>query len=154
MVGYVILYKTKKECYLLRNCLFDAWPMVLLMIEQVFLLMKEIWLMHSGGERRPKGREFFCLDFSYLALSVNFISQSQRKLCSSFYNFIYVFIFGFARSSLPCMKPSLVAVSRGYSLAVVCGLLILVALLWSTGSGKKGLQKLRSLHSVLASRRF
>lgn len=153
MVGYVILYKTKKECYLLRSCLFDVWPMVLLMIEQVFLLMKEIWLMHSGGQRRPKGREFFCLDFSYLALSVNFISQSQRKLCS-FYNFIYVFIFGFARSSLPCMKPSLVEVSRGYSLAVVCGLLILVALLWSTGSGKQGLQKLRSLRSVIASCRF
>ena len=75
---------------------------MLLMIEQVFLLMKEIWLMHSGGERRPKGREeFFCLDFSYLAISVNFISQSQRKLYSfffffflySFYNFIYVLIF-------------------------------------------------------------
>ena len=94
MVGYVILYKTKKECYLLRSCLFDVRPMVLLMIEQVFLLMKEIWLMHSGGERRPKGREeFFCLDFSYLAISVNFISQSQRKLCSSFYNFIYILIF-------------------------------------------------------------
>ena len=38
--------------------------------------------------------------------------------------FCYLFIFGCAGSSLLCEGLSLVAASRGYSLVVVCGLLI------------------------------
>ena len=41
--------------------------------------------------------------------------------------FIYLFIFGCAGSSFAVRRLSLVAASRGYSLVVVCGLLIVVA---------------------------
>ena len=41
--------------------------------------------------------------------------------------FIYLFIFGCAESSFAVRRLSLVAASRGYSLVVVCGLLIVVA---------------------------
>ena len=41
--------------------------------------------------------------------------------------FIYLFIFGCAGSSFAVCRLSLVAASRGYSLVVVCGLLIVVA---------------------------
>ena len=69
-------YKIKKGCYLLRSCLVGARRMLLFMVEQVFLLMAEVWLMHNadtpctvGEVRRPKGREeFLCLNFSCLAI--------------------------------------------------------------------------------------
>ena len=57
-------YKVKTECYLLRSCLVDARRMLLLMVEQVFLPIEEVWSIqiHSAqeeGERGPKGREIF-----------------------------------------------------------------------------------------------
>ena len=36
----------KKERYLLKSCLVDARKMLLIMVEQVFLLMREIWSVH------------------------------------------------------------------------------------------------------------
>ena len=53
------------------------------MVEQVFLPMGEVWAMHNadaqctvGGEGKPKGREeFLFLNFSCLAIDMNFISQ-------------------------------------------------------------------------------
>ena len=64
MVSHVIPYKIKKEYYLLRSCLVDAGRMLLLMAEQVFLLMAEVWLMTNAdtqctvqGDGMPKGRE-------------------------------------------------------------------------------------------------
>ena len=37
IVGHVTLYKLKKECYLLMDCLVDAKRMLLFVVEQVFL---------------------------------------------------------------------------------------------------------------------
>ena len=37
----------KKERYLLKSCLVDARKMLLFMVEQVFLLMREIWSVHD-----------------------------------------------------------------------------------------------------------
>ena len=73
-------YKINKECYLLRTCLVGAMRMLLLMVEQVFLPMREVCSMHNvgtqhtvRGERRPKGREnFSCLNFSCLAIKYEF----------------------------------------------------------------------------------
>ena len=53
------------------------------MVEQVFLLMGEVWSMHNAhtqgtvrGEGRPKRREeLLGLNFSCLAINMNFISQ-------------------------------------------------------------------------------
>ena len=64
MVSHVTPHKLKKECYLLRSCLVDARRMLLLMVEQVFLPIEEVWSIqiHNAqeeGERRPKGREIF-----------------------------------------------------------------------------------------------
>ena len=47
------------------------------MVEQVFLLMGEVWLMHNVDtqytERRPKGREeFLCLNFSCFVIKYEF----------------------------------------------------------------------------------
>ena len=54
-------YGTKKECSLLRSCLVDAGRMLPLMVEQVFLLMGEVWLMHNTqctieGREEAKGQ--------------------------------------------------------------------------------------------------
>lgn len=55
----------------------------------------------------------------------------------SFFNFSYLSVLGLCR----CVDFSLVAASEGFSLVVVCRLLILVVLLWqSTGSQEVGLQ--------------
>ena len=76
-------HKMKKECYLLKSHLVDARQRLLFMVEQVFLLMEEVWSVHNvdtqytvGREERPKGREFLCLNFSCLAINMNFISQN------------------------------------------------------------------------------
>ena len=60
----MILYKMKQEGCLPRSCLVDARRMLLLMVEQVFLPIEEVWSIqiHNAqeeGERRPKGREIF-----------------------------------------------------------------------------------------------
>ena len=71
----------KKECYLLRSCLVDAGRMLLFMVEQVFLLMGEVWWMHNvgtqctvEGREEAKGqRKFLCvLNFSCLAIKYKF----------------------------------------------------------------------------------
>ena len=61
------LYKMKKEGCLLRSHLDGAGRMLLLMAEQVFLLVGEVWSMQNAdthcavrGEGRRKGREEFC----------------------------------------------------------------------------------------------
>ena len=68
----VTLCKIKKECSLLRSCLMGARRMLCFTAEQVFLPMKEVWLMpnckiHSAqqrGGKKPKGREKnLCLYF-------------------------------------------------------------------------------------------
>ena len=40
--------KIKKECYLLWSCLVDSRRMLLFMVEQVFLLMREVWSMYTA----------------------------------------------------------------------------------------------------------
>ena len=41
-------YKTKKECYLPKSYLADT-RRLLFMVEQVFLLMGEVWSMYNAG---------------------------------------------------------------------------------------------------------
>ena len=62
-MGHVTPYKIKKDCFLLRSCLVGARRMLLFMIEQVFLLMGEVWLVHNadtqctvGGRGETKGQ--------------------------------------------------------------------------------------------------
>ena len=50
-----------------------------LTVEQVFLLMEEVWSMHSAAipgtvkeERSSKGKEFLCLNFPCLATKYEF----------------------------------------------------------------------------------
>ena len=81
LMGHETPYKIKKECFLLRSCHADARRMLFFMVEQVFLLMGEVWSMHNidiqwpvGGERRPKGREecIYVEIFSCLAIKHEF----------------------------------------------------------------------------------
>ena len=58
---------TRKDCYILRSCLADAMRMLLFIVEQVFLLMGEVWLMCKANaqctvrsENRPKVEKNFC----------------------------------------------------------------------------------------------
>ena len=44
-------YKLKEECYLLRSCLIDARRMLLFMVEEVFLPVREVWLMPNVQRR-------------------------------------------------------------------------------------------------------
>ena len=81
--------KIKKECYLLRSCLVDAWRMLLFMVEQVFLLM-EVWGMYNvdaqssvGEERRPQGREglTFTVFLSCHKIWISFHTRVSPYLC-------------------------------------------------------------------------
>ena len=79
MVDHVVPYKIKKGCYLVKSCLIDTRRMLPLMVEQLFLLVEEIWLMYNTdtkctvwGKRRPKGREFIFKFFSCLAIKSEF----------------------------------------------------------------------------------
>ena len=64
-----------KEHYLLRSCLVDSGSMLLLTVEQVFLLMGALWSMCNadaqgtvlGEGERPKGRAkfFFSACFNF-----------------------------------------------------------------------------------------
>ena len=63
----------------LRNCPTNAGRLWFFVAKQVCLSMGAFWLMHNadaqclvGGNRRPKDEDFFCLNFSHLA--INFIS--------------------------------------------------------------------------------
>ena len=65
----------------LRSCLVDAGRTLLFVVEQVFLLMGEVWLMPEAGtkctvEGRGGGQRaeniFSCLNFSYLAIKYEF----------------------------------------------------------------------------------
>ena len=66
-------YKSKKECYLLRSHLVDARGMLPFMVEQVFLLMGEVWPLHDAdtqytveGREEAKGqRKCFMLKFFF-----------------------------------------------------------------------------------------
>ena len=69
------LYKIKKECYLLRNCLVDARRM----LSRFSCWWGGVWLVHNAdtlcteqGERRPEGRELLCLNFPCLAIKYEF----------------------------------------------------------------------------------
>ena len=70
-----------------RQQQLDARRMLLFMVEQVFLLMGEVWVMHNAGtqcrvgdEGRPKVREeFLCLNFSCLDTNKSFISQRLHR---------------------------------------------------------------------------
>lgn len=46
-MGFVILCKIKKECYLLTNCPDDRRKL-LFMLQQVFLPIGEFWLMYNA----------------------------------------------------------------------------------------------------------
>ena len=69
----------------LRSCLVYAGRMLLLMVEQVFLPMGEVWSMpdaktqctvgERGGQKAEKN--FFCLNFSYLAIKYEFYSTTM-----------------------------------------------------------------------------
>ena len=50
----------------LRNCLVDARGMLLLMVEQVFLLLGKDTQCSMWGEGRPKGEKIFVLIFFVL----------------------------------------------------------------------------------------
>ena len=51
-------YKIKKECNLLSSYLVAVWRMLLFMVEQIFLLMGEVWWMHSADiQCTVEGRE-------------------------------------------------------------------------------------------------
>ena len=74
-------YNIRKECYLLWSCLVDAGRILLFMVEQVFLLMGEAWLMHNvdtqctgEGRKEAKGQKkiFLCLNFSCPAIKYGF----------------------------------------------------------------------------------
>ena len=70
-----------------RQQQLDARRMLLFMVEQVFLLMGEVWVMHNAGtqcrvgdEGRPEVREeFLCLNFSCLDTNKSFISQRLHR---------------------------------------------------------------------------
>ena len=73
----MVPYKIKEECYLLRSCLVDAGRMLLFMVEQVFLLMGEVWSMHNadtqcmveGREEAKRQRKFFI----FLVLGISLV---------------------------------------------------------------------------------
>ena len=75
---HMTLYKVKKECYPWRSCLVDT-KRTLFMVEQVLLvgrfaqcitLMHNAWCWERWGQRR-----MFMLNFSCLAINMNFISH-------------------------------------------------------------------------------
>ena len=47
MVGHVTPHKLKNVYYLLRSCFVYAGRMIPFVVEQVFLLMGEVWFMHK-----------------------------------------------------------------------------------------------------------
>ena len=71
-------YKLEKKCYLLRSCLVGARRMLLLIVEWIFLLMGEVWLMHNadtqctvGVDGWPRGREEFLCFFVCFDINMN-----------------------------------------------------------------------------------
>ena len=69
----------------LRTCLVAPRRILVFMVEQVFLLMQEAWLMYNVdtqctvyGERRPKDRENFSLNFPCLAIKYKFYFTSVQ----------------------------------------------------------------------------
>ena len=71
----VTLRRIKKECSLLRSCVMGVRRMLCFMAEQVFLPMRELWLMHNCKiqcvvERREeaKGQRKFFMFVFFLAL--------------------------------------------------------------------------------------
>ena len=78
VVGHVTLYNIKKECYLLISCFVNARKL-LFMIEQILLLMGEVWVRHNtdaqctGTERgHLRAENFLCANFSCLAKKYEF----------------------------------------------------------------------------------
>ena len=68
------------------------------MVEQVFLLMGEVWSMHNAdthctleGREGPKGREnFLCLKFSCLAIKYEFyFTQCSVALVGGVHSSVY-----------------------------------------------------------------
>ena len=78
-------YKIKKECYLLWSCTVDSRRMLLLVVEQAFLPLGEVWSMCDAdtqctGEKSKETKEqghFLMFFHSFVALpqNVNFISH-------------------------------------------------------------------------------
>ena len=71
-------YKPERKCYLLRSCLVGARRMLLLIVEWIFLLMGEVWLMHNadtqctvGVDGWPRGREEFLYFFVCFDINMN-----------------------------------------------------------------------------------
>ena len=63
-------HKISKECHLFRSRLVDAGRTLLFMVEQILLLMGDVWFLPNAdtrrsvqGERRPKGTENLCVFF-------------------------------------------------------------------------------------------
>lgn len=59
-------YKVEKECCLLQTCLIDAGKMLLFMDDTAFLLMEQVWSMHSAdtqstaaGEKRQRAEKTY-----------------------------------------------------------------------------------------------
>ena len=77
----------------LRNCPTDAGSLWLFAAEQVCLSMGAFWSMCSadirclvGGKGRPKdGEDFFCLNFSHLAMKDEFYFSAVSLARSRFW---------------------------------------------------------------------
>ena len=75
----------RRNIIFLRTCLVAPRRILVFMVEQVFLLMQEAWLMYNVdtqctvyGERRPKDRENFLLNFPCLAIKYKFYFTSVQ----------------------------------------------------------------------------
>lgn len=66
--GHHVTPRDEEGMASLKNCLVDARGMLLLMVEQVFLLLGKDTQCRMWGEGRPKGRENFCFNFFCLAI--------------------------------------------------------------------------------------
>ena len=45
-------YEIKRECYVLRICLVYPKKMLLVVFEQVFLPVGEVWMLHNADTQR------------------------------------------------------------------------------------------------------
>ena len=96
----------------LRTCLVAPRRILVFMVEQVFLLMQEAWLMYNVdtqctvyGERRPKDRENFSLNFPCLAIKYKFYFTSVQfssvtQLC------LTLWPHGLQHARPPCPSPT------------------------------------------------
>ena len=79
--------RSRRDVNLLSGCFADDRRMLLFIIELVFLMIEEFWLMDNadtlytvGGERKTKVKDkFLCLNFSYLDIKHDFYFTHTNK---------------------------------------------------------------------------